>query len=73
MRKGTWQNLAKGKCPYCEDSRLERDGKVLACGSCDYYVTPTKLLQLLTDPRAPAQKHMSEEEKRTVSAALAMT
>lgn len=68
-RKGKYQNLAKGHCPY-DDAKLERDGKVYACPNCDYYITPKKMVEYLTNPKSYARLNLSAEERKRIDKTL---
>lgn len=62
-----WQNLKVKRCPRCE-SKLERvDGKMrMECTSCDFYITGSKLLEMISDPESGLRKYEHPEESAEI-------
>lgn len=70
-KKGKWQNLAKGMCPFCDDSKMRGDGpKVFVCDKCQYYIPRWMVIDYLTNPESKARQHMDKADVARINATM---
>lgn len=65
-----WQNLLHGDCPRC-GSKLEaiQDHTIVyECtnreGGCEFFVTQSKMLRIISDDKHPMRAHLTESERQ---------